>query len=50
MKGRQNGGVMVGRKKSVMITCAEDLELVAKAEKNMKETLKKFNIYIKKKS
>lgn len=39
----------MGRKKFVTLAYAENLELVAKTEKKMKEALKRFKVYVEKK-
>lgn len=49
VKRGQNGGVMVGRKKFLMLVYVDDLALVVKTEEKMKRGLKRFKVNVEKK-
>lgn len=49
MQGEQRGGVVIGKKKAMLLVYLNDLVLMAKIEEEMRIMLDRFRQYVKKK-
>lgn len=49
MRKEQTGGIVIGKEKIWSITYADDVVLIAKSEKELKEMMRRFKKYIERK-